>query len=219
MFNSKAKQLFRLLTGGLVFIFTYTTAILRFGVSTKKECHTGLGILHAMNENFESVEWTKLEESEGLHPMPIYRAQPAPPAHKNFRRGKKHRKENATVCPFYPYADGGRVAKWDCGFVKSKEILSIVPVVKGCPADLGKDVLMTQFIQKLYNRTLWILGESLSVEIFIALSCRLRGRSDSKFHPVTKEDLKNVANDELRKHLHTRDDMRGIHCVKLKDGT
>lgn len=220
MLLSKVKKLFCFSFVGIFFI--NIAEILRLVMNTAKECHGELRLLKITSANGEGIDWMKLEEKGSIDSAFVYGAQRAQPLHKNSRGKKKLNRENSTTCPFYPYADGGRVAKWDCGLKKSQEILSILPAVHGCRANLDKNILITRFIQKLHNKTLWILGESLSVELFIALSCRLRDRSDLKFHSVTKEELKNVENDKLRNHwqsLHTRDDMRGIHCVKLKDGS
>ena len=220
MFASKLKKVWCILFFGLLL---YTASYLLQKKKVIKDCPTGLGILEATKKNFESMAWLKLEKHESLHSVYAYSAEPAKPKKSSGKRTRHNMRKsitNTTICPFYPYADGGRVAKWDCGYGEAKEILSSVPALNGCPINLDTRLLMSQFVRKLHSKTLWILGESISVEIFIALSCGLRVKTDLKFHAVGEEELEKVKDNKLKNHwktLRTRADMRGIHCVLIKE--
>jgi hypothetical protein len=176
-----------------------------------------------------AMQWTKSStELESMSSFVNYSAQRAHstvPASASYRQSQTEKLSSYSdlqTCPYYPYADGGRVAKWYCGFEKATDILSVLPVVRGCPIRLGSEQLITEYVDSLNGKTLWILGESLSVEIFIALACQLRALSDSQFHTVSASDLAGVRSKVLKSHwkkLHTKNDMRGIHCVHIIRGT
>lgn len=173
------------------------------------------------------VQWNKsITEPETVRSIIGYSAQ-SPHSTVSVSAGEQSPIEEPltnfvpSTCPYYPYAKGGRVAKWYCGSEITTNILSILPVVSGCPVRLGTEQLNKEFVNSLNGTTLWILGESLSVEIFIALACRHRALSDLQFHTVTAIDLNRVRSEVLKSHwkkLHTHNDMRGIHCVHLVHG-
>lgn len=176
----------------------------------------------------DNISWSKIDK---LNATPYeefnYTAQKRNPSETNKARSSQKLRRNSidyaftNACPFYPYATGGRIAKWNCEYFKTQEILQNAPVMNGCTINLESSVLPSQFLRALHNKTLWIMGESLSVEIFIALACRIYRKSDLRFHTVGDSSLHKVEDKQLKNHwgkLHTKEDMRGIHCIKINEG-